>query len=87
MNPRTWVKGTDYPDLEFGPSLRAYTTQRTDLLWVLEPLTPEAWWRAAAVTGAGRVLERTVLSYATWLAHHERPHIKQIERIAGALRN
>jgi hypothetical protein len=27
------------------------------------------------------VLERTVLFYAQWLARHERPHLKQIERI------
>jgi hypothetical protein len=34
----------------------------------------------ATVTGAGRTLERTVLFYAQWLASHERPHVKQIER-------
>lgn len=81
INPRTWIKQTDYPELEFRPSLRSFTTQRTDLLAVLEPLPPEAWSRAAIVKGAGRVLERTVLSYAEWLATHERPHLKQIERM------
>jgi hypothetical protein len=85
INPRTWIKQTDYPDLEFQPSLRAYTTQRTELLAALEPLPPESWSRAATVTGAGKVLERTVLTYARWLALHERPHVKQIERIAKTL--
>src|SRR3954462_11466163 len=28
MNPRTWIKQTDYPDLEFASSFRAYTKQR-----------------------------------------------------------
>ena len=86
VNPRTWIKQTDYPALEFRPSLGAFVTQRADLLAVLEPLPPAGWSRAAIVTGAGKVLERTVLSYAQWLAHHERPHIKQIERLITTLR-
>ena len=85
INPRTWIKRTDYPALEFRPSLGAFVTQRADLLAVLEPLPPAGWSRAAIVTGAGKVLERTVLSYAQWLARHERPHIKQIERLITTL--
>ena len=86
VNPRTWIKKTDYLEQEFEPSLRAFATQRTELLAVLEPLAPEGWSRAATVTGAGKVLERTVLSYAQRLAVHERPHVKQIERIVNTLR-
>jgi len=86
VNPRTWIKQTDYRDLEFRPSLRAFATQRADLLAVLEPLPHEGWSRAATVTGAGKVLERTVLSYAQWLARHERPHVRQVERIVNAMR-
>jgi len=85
VNPRTWIKQTDYPAMEFRPSLGVFATQRADLLAVLEPLPPAGWSRAAIVTGAGKVLERTVLSYAQWLAHHERPHIKQIERLITTL--
>ena len=81
VNPRTWITQTNYPNLEFRPSLRAFATQRTELLVVLEPLPPEGWSRAATVTGAGKTLERTVLFYARWLAEHERPHIKQIALI------
>ncbi len=86
VNPRTWIKRTDYLDLDFRPSLHAFATQRADLLALLEPLLPEGWARAATVTGAGKALERTVLSYARWLADHERPHVKQVARIVTTLR-
>lgn len=85
VNPTTWIKKTDYLEQEFQPSLHAFATQRTELLAVLEPLTPADWSRTATVTGAGKVLERTVLSYAQWLARHERPHVKQIERIVNTM--
>lgn len=86
VNPRTWIKQTDYLEQEFQPSLYAFATQRTDLLAVLEWLTPEDWSRSATVTGAGKPLERTVLSYAQWMATHERPHVKQIERVVSTMR-
>lgn len=81
VNPRTWIKQTNYPELDFQLSLGAFATQRAELLAVLSPLPPEGWHRAATVTGAGKVLQLTVLSYAERLAGHERPHLKQIERI------
>ena len=86
VNPLTWIKKTDYLDLEFRPSLRSFTKQRADLLAVLEPLPREAWSRAATVTGAGKVLERTVLFYAQWMAGHERSHVKQVGRIVNEMR-
>lgn len=86
VNPRTWIKKTDYLELEFQPSLRIFATQRAELLAVLEPLPYEDWSRAATVTGAGKVLEWTVLSYAQRLARHERPHVKQVERIVNTMR-
>lgn len=85
VDPRTWIEQTDYRDLEFRPSLRTFTTQRADLLAVLEPLPRDGWAQEATVTGAGRVLERTVLFYAQWLARHERQHVKQIGRIVNAM--
>jgi hypothetical protein len=85
VNPRTWIKKTDYREQEFLPSLQAFTAQRADLLALLEPLAPEGWSRSATVTGAGKPLVRTVFFYAQWLAIHERPHIKQIERIANTM--
>lgn len=85
VNPTAWIKRTNYLDLDFQPSLRAFTTQRDELLAVLESLPPEGWSRAATVTGAGNVLTRTVLSYAQRLARHERPHVKQIERVVSTM--
>jgi hypothetical protein len=83
MNPTTWIKSTNYPELEFAPSLRAFTKQRAELLALLRPLPKASWSRSATVTGAGRPRERTVLEYARWLANHERSHLKHITRIAN----
>lgn len=86
MNPTTWIKHTDYPELEFRRSLRAYTRQRAELLAVLQPLPSKAWSRSATVTGAGKARQRTVFSYAQWLANHEQSHLRHIARLANALR-
>lgn len=78
VNPRRWIRSTDYITQDFRESLRAFTGQRADLLSVLRPLAPEDWSRCATITGAGKPLERSVFDYAEWLARHERPHIRQI---------
>jgi hypothetical protein len=85
INPTTWIERTDYRDLAFRPSLGTFAAQRAALLAVLEPLPPDGWARSATVTGAGAVLTRTVLSCAQRLARHERPHLKQVERIVTAV--
>ena len=85
MNPTTWVKSTNYPELEFATSFRAFAKQRAELLAFMRPLPKAAWLRGATVTGAGRPRERTVLEYARWLANHERSHVKQITRIVNGL--
>jgi hypothetical protein len=87
VNPRSWMDRTSYPELDFHRSLRAYAKQRGALLRVLEALPRTSWSRGARVTGAGAVLERTVLFYAQWLARHERAHVKQIERLVTASRS
>ena len=86
MNPTTWIKHTNYLEQEFEASLQAFTAQRTELLAVLKSLPPNAWSRAATVTGAGKPRERTVHTYAMWLANHEASHFRQMELIAKALR-
>jgi uncharacterized damage-inducible protein DinB len=86
VNPTTWIKNTNYREQEFQPSLQAFTAQRAELLAVLKPLVPEAWYRTATVTGAGKPRERTVYTYAQWLANHEGSHIKQINRIVNTMR-
>jgi DinB family protein len=86
MNPTTWIKSTNYPELEFAPSLRAFTKQRAELLALLRPLPRAGWSRSATVTGAGMPRERTVLEYARRLANHERSHVKHIARIVASPR-
>lgn len=86
INPLTWIKQTNYLELDFRSSLHAFTTQRAELLAVLEPLPHASWSRAATVTGAGKALERTVQFYAQWLARHERTHVRQIEHLISGLR-
>jgi hypothetical protein len=81
INPTTWIKQTNYPDLEFQPSFQAFTTQRAELLALLESLAPDDWMREATVTGAGKPLQRTVKFYAQWLAKHERSHLKQFRQL------
>lgn len=85
VNPTTWIKQTDYLTQEFQPSLQAFATQRAGLLAELKSLSPDAWSRKAMVTGSGKPRERSVYTYAQWLANHERSHIKQIERIVQVL--
>ena len=47
VDPRTWMKSTDYPELEFRASFLAYDAQRADLVLLLESLSDEAWMRSA----------------------------------------
>ena len=81
VNPRVWIKKTDYLEQDFQPSLDAFAKQRRQLLAVLESLPPEGWSRSATVMAWGNPFERTVLYYAERLVRHERPHLRQIERI------
>jgi hypothetical protein len=83
INPRTWIKNTDYLEQEFQLSLRAFTKQRRKLLAVLEPLPPKDWTRTNTLIGAGKPLQQTLISHADGLARHERAHLKQIERIVN----
>jgi hypothetical protein len=69
VNPRTWIKKTDYLELEFRPSLRSFATQRADLLAVLSPLPIDAWSRAARVSGRERYSSGPCCSLRSgWLA-------------------
>jgi len=84
INPRTWIKNTNYLEQEFQPALRAFTKQRKKFLAVLEPLPPLGWARTNTLIGAGKPLQQTLLSHADGMARHERAHLKQIERILNA---
>jgi len=86
VNPRAWIHDTDYLGRAFRPSLRAYTRQRDELVALLESLPPDGWARGATFTGAGKQIDRTVLSQSQRIAVHERPHLKQIARVAEEIR-
>ncbi len=79
VSPRTWIRKTNYPSLEFHASLLAFTGQRNDLLKRLEPLAFEDWSRAASFTATTLGRQETVFSYARRMALHESVHCEQIE--------
>ena len=81
VSPRTWIRKTDYPSLEFRASLLAFTAQRDDLLKRLQPLALEDWSRAASFTDNTPGRQDTVFSYARRMALHERGHCEQIEAL------
>ena len=86
MNPRTWMKATDYPEWEFAPAFDVFTSQRADLLAVLTPLSRDAWDRTARVAGlVGGPADLDVTYYGSWMAGHERVHVKEIARIAASV--
>jgi hypothetical protein len=86
MNPRAWLKKTDYREWEFAPAFEVFTTQRAELLAVLDPLPADSWERTATVSGMiGETYERTARYYADWMAGHERAHWKHIAKIVAAL--
>jgi hypothetical protein len=85
VSPRGWIKKTNYLELEFQVSFRAFHTQRQELLETLRALPEEAWLRRASVKAATKVRDETVLSYAWRLADHEFGHCEQIDRVLHAL--
>ena len=84
-NPTTWIKTTDYREIEFVPSLQAFLRQRERLLALLGQLPNKGWSRTATVLGGGTPFELTVLSYANRLARHERSHWRQVTKTVKAL--
>ena len=78
INPREYLKTTDYLKLDFASSLRAFADQRAELLDVLRALSADEWSRPAEIVRAASSLEGSVLYYAVWIATHEVPHLDQI---------
>src|SRR5262245_52095805 len=81
ISPRSWIRKTDYLELEFRGSLKAFTDQRRELLRVLKGLSMAGWSRGATFTGTTRGREATVFSYAQRVAEHEAKHCGQIEAV------
>jgi hypothetical protein len=78
ISPRTWIRKTDYPRLDFRPSLAAFTQQRAELVRSLKVLDLDGWSRGATFTGTMKGREQTVLNYAQRMADHEVQHLAQI---------
>ena len=81
VSPRTWIRKTNYNDLDFTTLLVAFSGQRTGLLTSLRELPPEVWSREATFTARTRGSSATVLDYAQNLASHEFQHLKQMEAV------
>jgi hypothetical protein len=64
VSPRTWIRKTNYLDLDFKASFLAFRKQREDLLKVLQSVPQEDWLRRANVKVATKLREEAVLSYA-----------------------
>jgi len=81
VSPRTWIRKTNYLDLEFLASFQAFTQQRDELLKTLKSLTIEDWSRAALINGR----EQTVFTYAQRMTQHEHEHCEQIEALLKSI--
>ena len=81
ISPRSWIRKTDYLELEFRRSLKAFTEQRRELLRALKGLAIKDWSRLATFTATTGGREQTVFSYACRIAEHEHKHCDQIEAV------
>ncbi len=75
IHPRKWMKQTDYPQLDFHKSFKAYIVQRKALLKILMKLSFDDWSRAAMI--GGRI--HSVFNQARRIAKHDSDHCIQIE--------
>jgi hypothetical protein len=75
IHPRKWIKQTDYLELDFHESFKAYSIQRKGLLKTLTKLSFEDWSRGAMI--GGRL--HTVFTQARRIAKHDSDHCTQIE--------
>ncbi len=74
ISPRTWIKKTNYPSLEFHSSSEAFSQQRNELLQSLNSLKMKDWVRGATFRGTTRGREQTIWSRAQQMVQHEIEH-------------
>ncbi len=77
ISPRSYVRKTNYPDLAFHESFRAYKKQRNELLKRLGDLSIEDWSRTAII----KERPETVFGYTRYLTEHESAHCEHIEKL------
>jgi DinB family protein len=83
VSPRGWIKKTDYLQVSFRDTLRAFSDERMVLVKTLTKLTASDWARGATFTATTLGRRATVLSYATRIADHEVRHLDQLRRTVG----
>jgi len=81
-SPRTGMRKGNYAATAFADNLRAFVTQRTDLIAMLSSLALPAWSRSATFTGTKPGWTQTVFDVARGLVTHEHAHFNQIEAAA-----
>ncbi|HEX7794058.1 MAG TPA: DinB family protein [Vicinamibacterales bacterium] len=84
VSPRGWIKKTNYLQLTFRDTLRAFSQERVVLVRTLSRSTATDWARGATFTATTLGRKATVLSYATRIADHEVRHLDQLRRTVGA---
>jgi DinB superfamily len=77
LDERRWARARGYARLEFGPSLKAFTLARAELLGTLRGLPEEAWSLTADIGGRNH----SVFSQVRRLALHEVEHRGQFEAL------
>ena len=81
-HPRQWIKRTNYCELPFQESFRAFKAQRRKLLKVLKELSFEDWSCRATIIGR----DHTIFTHVRRMALHEDTHCEQIAAILKKLR-
>jgi hypothetical protein len=84
VSPRTWIRKTNYPSLEFHVSLDSFARQRSDLLQALRALAIEDWSRGATFTGTSKGREQNILDYARRMTQHEAEHCEQLAKLLAS---
>ena len=81
VSPRTWIRKTGYPELEFRQSLQALSQRRDNFIKLLESLAVTNWSHGTEPTEPPKDHEQTVLSYVQRMTQHENEHCEQIEAL------
>jgi DinB family protein len=83
VSPRGWIRKTNYLQVSFRDTVRAFSQERAVLVRTLSKLTASGWARGATFTATTLGRNATVLSYATRIADHEVRHLDQLRRTLG----
>lgn len=88
MSPRTWQARSGYHDWTFREAFEAFTAQRAKLLAALDGVPPSAWEERTATVSVppNKTFHYSARYYGSWLASHERAHLRTLPHIIAAVR-